>query len=292
MKRCIIVVNGFYTNGAIEHQVSSITREMKNLGVECTVVKSDALICRVEGYSCHTEAEGDFAIYLDKDVHVAEMLEKSGMRIFNCSSAIKLCDDKMQTYIALSDAGVKMPLTISSPLMYRAVEDERVIDKIEEKIPYPIVVKEAYGSMGNGVHLAKDRKELIALRERFKLYPHLYQKFVGKGGRDKRVIVIGGKIEACMLRENLTDFRSNIEHGGTGKATTLTDEEQFMATTVAKVLGLDYCGIDILTGDDGLPCFCEANSNAFFRGIEAVTGVNVAEKFARHVYERVYGSNN
>jgi len=289
MKSCIIVVNGFYTNHAIEHQVSSVKREMERLGVECSVVTSDTLPCQIQGYGSRTDLAADFIIFLDKDVHVAKMLEGCGIPVFNTPSAIEACDDKMTTYVSLCGKGVRMPLTVSSPLMYREAEDERVLDRIEALIPYPIVVKEAYGSMGNGVHLASDREQLRALRNRFKLYPHLYQRFIGKGGQDKRVIVIGGEIVACMLRKNDTDFRSNIEHGGTGHPTSLTKEEAEMAINVATALGLDYCGIDILTGDDGLAYFCEANSNAFFKGIESVTGVNVAERFARHVYNKVYG---
>ena len=44
----------------------------------------------------------------------------------------------------------------------------------------------------------------------------------------------------------------------------------------AKILGLDYCGVDILEGLHGEPIISEVNSNAFYEGIEKTTGINVA----------------
>ena len=281
MKKCAIIVNGFYTNPSIEHQVASLKRELEARGVVCTVVKGNELLAHVEDCNAVTWLDVDFAVYLDKDVHTARLLERSGIRLFNSASAIELCDDKMLTYIALTGKGVRMPKTVSSPVMYRPVsEDGTFLNRVEQEIGYPTVVKEVFGSMGYGVHLAVNRDELDALRQRFKLVPHLYQQFIGRGGEDKRVILVGGEVVACMLRKNYGDFRSNIEHGGKGYVTELTDEEKDIATAAARELGLDYCGVDILTGLDGKPYFCEANSNAFFRGIEAVTGVSVAGKYA------------
>ncbi len=289
MKNCAIIVNGFYTNTAIEHQVSSIKAEMENRGVACSVIKGDTIFCHVQGGGCVCEIDNiDFAVYLDKDIHAARMLEKCGIRLFNSATAVELCDDKMLTYIALCDSGVRMPYTISSPVMYYLAEDGEFVDRVESRIDYPIVVKQSYGSMGMGVHLASNRAELLSLRERLRLQPHLYQQMIGKGGVDKRVILVGGEILACMQRENVSDFRSNIEHGGIGKVTSLTDEEKYMAEVAAKTLGLDYCGVDILTDADGRAYICEVNSNAFFRGIQGVTGVNIAAAYVDHILKKVY----
>lgn len=287
MKKCAIIVNGFYTNPSIEHQVNSIKRELVRLGVECEIIKGNTLPAHVEGTGAVTSLDVDFAVYLDKDVHAARLLEGCGIRLFNSASAVELCDDKMLTYIALCGHGIRMPKTVSSPIMYRPAPDGDFLDRVEAEISYPIVVKEVFGSMGYGVHLAEDRAQLEALRDRFRLVPHVYQQFVGKGGEDKRVILVGGKVIACMQRKNRADFRSNIEHGGQGFAVNLSDEERAMAERAAEVLGLDYCGVDILTDAEGRPCFCEANSNAFFRGIEGVTGVNVARAYAEHIVRSV-----
>ena len=80
------------------------------------------------------------------------------------------------------------------------------------------------------------------------------------------------------------EFRSNIELGGKGFPVRLTDGFREAAERAAKTLGLDYCGVDLLDSD-GRPVLCEVNSNAFFEGIEQVTGVNVAAAYARHIAE-------
>ena len=293
MKKCAIITNGYYTGESTAHQIRSLTREFALLGITAEEVKGNAAPAYIDGTEAKTSLSGyDFAVYLNKDIHTAKTLEAAGLRLFNTAKAIELCDDKMLTYISLAGHGINMPYTISSPLMYKNSNDDDFAKIVEKKIGYPVVVKEVYGSMGSGIHLAKNYGELCFLREKLKLVPHLYQKFIGKGGEDKRVIVIGKKIIAAMKRVNENDFRSNIAQGGKGFATDLTAEESEMAINAATVLGLDYCGVDILTGNDGKPYFCEANSNAFFKGIEEATGKNIAEFYAKHILETVYGSLN
>lgn len=290
MKKCALITNGYYLGASTAHQLDSLKREFTDKGIYADVIKGNTLLAYVNGETAHTTLnEYDFAIYLNKDVHTAKMLEICGLRLFNSAKAIELCDDKMLTYISLCNTGIRMPLTVSSPIMYRDTDEDNFADEIEKTIGYPVVIKEVFGSMGSGVHLAEDRESLLSTRKKLRLYPHLYQPFTGKGGVDKRIIVIGGKVFAAMQRVNENDFRSNIELGGKGFTTELTDEEVFIAEEASATLRLDYCGIDILTGLDGKPYFCEANSNAFFKGIENVTGLNVAKTYVEHIIKTVYG---
>jgi glutathione synthase/RimK-type ligase-like ATP-grasp enzyme len=41
--------------------------------------------------------------------------------------------------------------------------------------------------------------------------------------------------------------------------------------------------MDFLIDKDGTPILCEVNSNAFFKGFEKVTGINVAKKYAEFI---------
>ena len=61
-----------------------------------------------------------------------------------------------------------------------------------------------------------------------------------------------------------------------------------MAEKVSQLLELDYAGIDILIGNNNEPIFCEANSNAFFQGIEKYSGVNIAREYAKHIFNKIY----
>ena len=107
-------------------------------------------------------------------------------------------------------------------------------------------------------------------------------------GRDIRVIVIGGQCVAAMIRQSNGDFRSNLELGGVGIPMTPSPELKTLCERVAAVLRLDYCGIDVLFGENGY-LICEVNSNAFFGGIESVTHINVAERYARYICSAMYG---
>ena len=90
-----------------------------------------------------------------------------------------------------------------------------------------------------------------------------------------------------MERRNENDFRSNVAQGGTGTAIELPHEFKQAAEKCARILRLDYCGVDLLYGDDGSPYVCEVNSNAFIGGIESATGVNVAKAYVEHIIKEM-----
>ena len=90
-----------------------------------------------------------------------------------------------------------------------------------------------------------------------------------------------------MERKNKDDFRSNIELHGMGTKIDPPEEVKAMCIEAAKILGLDYCGIDVLFGEGGY-LLCEVNSNAFFGGIESVTGIDVGGIYADYMYGKIY----
>lgn len=289
MKKCAIVRNGFFTCPAMDNQIDSIFKELTLLGVEVDILKTDRLIASVSGGKIKSEIKRyDFIVFLDKDVYISRMLEKSGAKLINSATAIEICDDKMKTFIALANSGINLPDTVASPLNYSENADE-FFKEVEKSIGYPVVVKEVFGSMGKSVYLAKDVKELVTLRSELKSRPHLYQKFIGGGGRDYRVIVIGKKAVGVMERVNENDFRSNIELGGKGKTAILNDELKNLSEKVSKTLDLDYCGVDIISDGEKL-YVCEVNSNAFFKGFTEVTGINVAKIYAKFLCDKFYGA--
>lgn len=287
----LIFINPFLVPAQSVHQAQRLKEEFNKRGVEVAVITDGFSQVEIDGESAKIGLGAiDFAIYLDKDKYLSEILEKSGLRLFNKHTAVRVCDDKGQTYIALSGQGIKFPKTIFGGLCYRKdlpIKEEWA-DKIASVLGYPIIIKESFGSMGKGVHKADNRKELLEVMEQVKLKPHLFQEYLSlKKGVDVRVIVIGGKAVASMERRNQNDFRSNVGQGGHGEKIELPSKFKQVAEKCAKVLGLDYCGVDLLYGNDGEPYVCEVNSNAFFDGIEEVSGVNVAGAYADYVIETI-----
>ena len=209
-----------------------------------------------------------------------------GIKLFNSHKSIRVCDDKGLTTLALTDKGVNLPKTIFGALCYNKDMpiDKEWAKKIADSLGFPLIVKESFGSMGKGVYLANDFDELIVVMNQLKLKPHLFQEYLGtRRGVDVRVIVVGGKAVCAMQRENQSDFRSNVAQGGKGTPIELPIEFRKTAEKCAEVLGLSYCGVDLLYGKDGQPFVCEVNSNAFISGIEKVTGFNVAKSYAEYI---------
>lgn len=294
MKRALILVNAYSRLISATNQPIRLREEFDKLGVEVDIKKNSidtAMI--IEGNAVSFIDDYDFVIYLDKDKYTSSLLEKTGIRLFNRHEAIRICDDKMDTHIRLAGHGISMPDTIGGLLCYNeeASIDEAMsrVELIEEKLGYPCIIKECYGSLGAKVYCANNREELLSRMEKLKLKPHLFQKMISSSrGRDVRVIVIGGKAICGMQRSSKTDFRSNIELGGVAEPIELSRPFIEISEKVAHILDLDYCGIDILYGENGEPVVCEVNSNAFFGAMESVSGVNVAAKYAKYMYETIY----
>ena len=291
MKKCLILVNAYIKAKTNLNQAFRIKEELEKLGVEVDLKRNDFFAVYCENGELKSQIEPyDFCIYLDKDKYIPLMLERQGLRIFNCYEALENCDDKMITFIALSNANIPMPTTLAGLMCYDKNEPLKMesLDMVEKTLGYPMVVKESFGSLGKGIYLAKNRQELNDLAEKLKCTPHLFQQFISESsGRDIRVIVIGGMVVASMLRTSTTDFRSNVELGGTATSCEISEELKCLCERVAKILKLDYCGIDILIGKDTY-YICEVNSNAYFGGIERVTGINIAKTFVEYIYKTIY----
>lgn len=294
MKKGAIILNAYSHLKPVISQAEKLKKEFSQLGVEISVFKNGSfgLYINDNGEIVNALKNYDFCVYLDKDKYSSHLLEKSGLRLFNSHAAIRACDDKMLTFALLSQNGVPVPATVAAPLRYTpsATPDEAFLTKTANKLGYPLIIKQCYGSRGQSVYKADNFEQLKAYALELQSTPHLYQRFIKESaGKDARVIVIGGKITAAMKRSSKTDFRSNMDLGGSGEIFTPDKEITNLCLKVAKILNLDYCGVDVLFGKDGY-LICEVNSNAFFDGIESVTGVNVARAYARHIYNEIYGN--
>lgn len=293
LKKGAIILNAYSHLLPVLNQTEKLKNEFARLGVKIDVFKNGSfgLFINDCGEIVNELGAYDFCVYLDKDKYPSYLLEKSGLRLFNSHAAIEACDDKMFTFALLSGNGIPVPATVPAPLCYTkdAAPDETFLKKCVQRLGYPVIIKECYGSRGRGVYKADTFESLKFTAALLNNTAHLYQRCITESlGKDARVIVTGGKITAAMLRTSETDFRSNIDLGGRGEKFTPDGKMKELCLKVADLLKLDYCGIDVLFGKDGY-YVCEVNSNAFFDGIESVTGTNVARAYAEHIYGEIYG---
>jgi RimK family alpha-L-glutamate ligase len=292
MKKGLILTNPYTKLDSELFQSQRLKEEFNFLGVDIDI-KRNSLYSNTVKTNVVTDIKGyDFIIYLDKDKYNSAMLEKCGYRLFNSCEAVQTCDDKMLTHLALANSGILMPETLPAPLCYTS--DAQVTDTeceaVISKLGLPVIVKECQGSLGREVYKADNKEQLKELMQKLICKLHLYQQFISSSaGTDTRVIVVGAKVIAAMQRVSQNgDFRSNISTGGKGFRVNLKKSFEEISIKAADILKLDYCGIDLLTDENGEPILCEVNSNAFFGGIEKITGVNVAKAYAEYIYKEIY----
>ena len=233
----------------------------------------------------------DFVLFWDKDIKLASLLESDGIKVFNSSESIRLCDDKSLTYLKLKNKGIKQPKTFFSPLLYyhNLSENNDILNFIINELGLPFVFKECFGSFGKQVSLVNSKSELIEKIKNVDTWPYIMQEFVNSSfGKDLRIYVVGDSVVASMKRENISgDFRANIEVGSRGTIYNASDEQKKLVKKIVKELGLSFGGIDLLFGKDNEPIFCEANSNDYFNEITKVTNVKVEDYIFDYILKNI-----
>jgi RimK family alpha-L-glutamate ligase len=145
---------------------------------------------------------------------------------------------------------------------------------------YPVIAKHERGYQGRSVRKFENWEEVEKFLNKINeknLGMFLWQKYLPTKW-DLRVIVIGGKAIGAMKRTAVgKEFRSNYSLGGKVEKWELSETERELAEKVAKVSGLDYCGVDIMKDEEGNNYVLEVNRQCQFQGFEKATGINVAK---------------
>lgn len=201
---------------------------------------------------------------------------------YMCMSAdsFTIGHDKLLTQLKLQQHNIPMPRTYLS-----ATSDSAKM--ILEKVHYPIVMKFPQGTQGKGIMFADSYSSassmldaLSALRQ-----PFIIQEFVETGGTDIRAIVVGDEVVAAMKRKaDVKEARANIHVGGVGEMIELDSYAKKVAIQAAKAVGAEICGVDLLETVKG-PVVIEVNLSPGLQGITEVCKVDVADKFAKYLYE-------
>ena len=284
----VIIVN--QEIGHNRYKIDRLNEEFEKENIEVNVLVNDGTLAKIENNNVVLNFKADFVIYLDKDIYLARFIEKCGIRMFNKADFIKLCDDKVLTFLACSNLDIRMPKTLAGPLMYREPQNDDFLflNTVVKEIGYPMIVKKVYGSLGEGVYLVNNYKELSTLYSEIYRNPILFQEYISSSkGKSLRIMVVDGKVIGGFIRFNHVDFRSNF--GDTADGRTLDNPEKYynFAQDIADKLSIEYAGIDLLIDKNDEPVLCEINSNAFFEEFEKVTKINVASKVVDMVINKL-----
>lgn len=199
--------------------------------------------------------------------------ERLNIPCINSSLGIEVVKDKLFSQQILAHKKLPVPKTM---LMKFPVD----IDFVTRKFGYPLVMKTLSGSLGKGVFLMENRKQLEDFSRMIELANAnlniIVQEMVEDSrGRDLRVFVVGGRVVGCMQRTaKANDFRANFSAGGTVEPYEITPAIEWIALEASKTLGLDIAGVDLLFDHDSFK-ICEVNSSPMFKGLESCLDINV-----------------
>jgi tetrahydromethanopterin:alpha-L-glutamate ligase len=219
----------------------------------------------------------------DADVQLTlyRALEETGVALVNPVGPLLAAIDKLHTSLTLVARGIATP---AFAVAQSSDDAERALESLGEVVGKPI-----FGSLGLGVErlssgAAADHARVAELLdERGALY---LQKFV-PAQREVRAIVVGHEVVAAVARRpRPDDFRANAHQGGEARATRPTEAEAETAVRASRALGLEYAGVDLITGDDERPLVLEVNGTPSFRVLSEVTGRDVAAAIVAHAVQR------
>ena len=208
------------------------------------------------------------------------------MKVFTTvkSQAILRSRDKLRSMQVLAKSGVDIPKTVF------AKNPSQVTELIQHVGGPPVIIKLLEGTQGVGVVLAETIKAAKSTIEAFYglRANFLIQEFIAESkGADIRAFVIGNKVVAAMKRQGAEgDFRSNLHRGGEGYRIELTPEEEHTAVAAARALGVKIAGVDLLQSERG-PLVMEVNSSPGLRGIEEISGIDVASLIVAYIEDKI-----
>ncbi len=204
------------------------------------------------------------------------------MKVFSSveSQALVRSRDKLRSLQILARAGLGLPKTVFTNY------SKNVKQILKNVGGAPVVIKLLEGTQGVGVVLAETKNAAESVLEAFNGLKArvIVQEFIKEaGGADIRAFVVDGVVVGAMKRQAKEgEFRSNLHRGGSAQLIELTEDEENAALKAARVLGLSIAGVDLLQSDKG-PLIMEVNSSPGLEGIEAATGVDIANKIIRYI---------
>jgi ribosomal protein S6--L-glutamate ligase len=204
--------------------------------------------------------EGDAELQLELYGALAE----SGATVVNDVRALVVAIDKFRSSWRLRSAGLATPRTF---VVQTLAEAERALDTLGRAM-----VKPNYGSLGIGVERieAGQRERLAALLQR---HHALYLQERIEQARDVRAFVVGPRVEAA------------IERGVEPRELALSSRAAQLAVRAARVIGLDYAGVDLMVGEAGATVL-EVNGTPGFAKVNRATGRDMARAIVEHALFR------
>ncbi len=143
-----------------------------------------------------------------------------------------------------------------------------------------VVLKPLFGSRGRGLRLIESTEDLPEPEEVNHVY-YLQEHIPSKDSywRDWRVMVVDGRA-VCAMERRSDQWITNRAQGAQCLPAKLELEPQRLAERAADAVGADYAGVDLIRSREGGWMVLEVNGVPAWQGLQAVSEVNIASRFA------------
>jgi RimK family alpha-L-glutamate ligase len=211
---------------------------------------------------------------------VLHRLEKLGVPVINSAAAIERTVDKYYTSFLLSDAAIPTPRSLVTEDFETALDACRRMGDV--------VLKPLFGSEGKGMVRAPDEETAYRVLRAWELNRYVYyiQEYLPHFNEDVRAFVLGDRVVSAMRRLG-TGWKTNYSKGAQISPVALSPEMETLALRAARVIGLDYAGVDLLRAEDGGTYVVEINSIPGWRGLQKISGCNMAERIVDYVLQKI-----
>jgi RimK family alpha-L-glutamate ligase len=208
-------------------------------------------------------------------------LERQGIPVVNGPDALERSVDKYVASCLLEEAGIPTPRT-------RVTESFDEAREAFRELGGDVVIKPLFGSEGRGIVRASDPESAWRAFKALELGRSVFyvQEYLPHGREDLRLFVIDGEVAGAMVRRG-EDWRTNIARGAKGVPLDPDPETAALAVRAARAVGAFYAGVDLLVLPDGSRAVGEVNGSPGWRGLEAATGIPVADRLADRLLERL-----
>ncbi|WP_049981474.1 lysine biosynthesis protein LysX [Halolamina rubra] len=236
------------------------------------------------GLDAPPEPLGECDVVLDRCMatsrsrYASRFVEHYDLPVVNSPETAKVCSDKVETTLALSEAGVPTPETTV------AFTTESALEAIES-FGYPCVLKPVVGSWGRLMAKLESRSAAEAVLEHKETLGHYehsvfyVQQFVDKPGRDLRVLTVDGEPVAAMSRSS-DHWLTNAAAGADTESFDLPAEVEQLAREASAAVGGGLLGVDLMEldgdGADDEYTVHEVNHTVEFKALNAAVDMDVA----------------
>ncbi len=205
---------------------------------------------------------------------ILHALEVLGGKVYNDGRAVERTVDKAMTSFLLHQHRVSTPGTWVCESRHVA---QAFVER--ESTQAPLVIKPLFGSQGQGVRLIKQGDAFPVPMERYVDGLYYLQTYIDSGEgawHDHRVFVINGKAVAAMVRHGAS-WVNNVALGGRCEAIAYDGELGALAEAASRAVDINYCGVDIIRDAQGKLYVLEVNSIPAWKGLQAVTELDIAQ---------------